>query len=267
MVVYFPRLFLSFGLSVLIGGLAYRRGSLTKSGWLGAVVVGTATAGLGGWVWGVLVVVFFVTSSALSHWRDAAKARVANDKFSKGHRRDFAQVMANGGVISGLAVLFACIPHPAIFAAALGALATITADTWATEVGTLSHHQPRLVTTGRPVSPGTSGGITVLGSLATLAGALLIALAAAVMLGLQAQPIGSVLLTTTLGGVVGAFSDSALGATVQRKNKCPRCQSMTEQHIHRCGTPTRQIGGWRWLNNDWVNFISSLIGAATSGLL
>jgi uncharacterized membrane protein len=77
------RLALGFALSLLIGGLGYWRHSLTGSGWLGAIVVGTASIALGGWTWGLLVVVFFITSSALSHWRKAAKQRIAADKFAK----------------------------------------------------------------------------------------------------------------------------------------------------------------------------------------
>ena len=62
-------------LSALIGGLAYRRGSLTRSGWLGAVLTGTLTFGFGGWTWGLTLIAFFVTSSALSHFRQGQKQR------------------------------------------------------------------------------------------------------------------------------------------------------------------------------------------------
>jgi len=260
------RLVLSFALSLLIGGLGYWRGSLTASGWLGAVVVGTASAGLGGWSWGVLVVVFFVTSSALSHWRRVAKARLAGDKFSKGGQRDFAQTMANGGAVTGFAVIYALVPHLVWFAAALGALATVTADTWATEVGTLSRHVPRLVTTGQRVAVGTSGGVTGLGLAATAMGAALIGLVAAPMVWAQGMPYAWVLPAALAGGIAGSLADSLLGATVQRINVCPHCGSETEQRVHRCGTPTRQLRGWRWLDNDWVNFLTSLVGALVSAI-
>jgi uncharacterized protein (TIGR00297 family) len=260
------RLLISFGLSLLMGGLGYQRGSLTMSGWLGAVVVGTALAGLGGWTWGMLVVVFFTTSSALSHWRRVAKTQLAGDKFAKGNQRDFAQTMANGGAVTGLALLYTAAPHPILFAAALGVLATVTADTWATEVGILSRHVPRLVTTGRPVAPGTSGGVTVLGFGATLAGASVIGLVASMALWWQGQPFVWALLAAVAGGVVGALADSLLGATRQQVNLCPQCGSETEQYIHRCGTLTQHLRGWHWLDNDWVNFLASLIGGATSVL-
>jgi uncharacterized protein (TIGR00297 family) len=262
------RLALSLALSALIGGLGYWRGSLTVGGWLGAIVVGTAAAGLGGWTWGVLVIVFFVSSSALSHWRHAVKERIAVDKFAKSERRDWAQTMANGGVIAGLALLFAFAPQPLLFAAALGVLGTVTADTWATEVGTLSRSRPRSIINGRPVSAGTSGGVTLLGLLATIAGALTIGVAAYLVLALlDEQPAGVVVLAALLGGTAGSLADSLLGATAQAMRRCPRCQVETERAIHRCGTATEHLRGWRWLNNDWVNLLASLAGALVGALV
>jgi uncharacterized protein (TIGR00297 family) len=259
------RLAAALVLSTAIGWLGYRRGSLTRGGWLGAVLVGTSTAGLGGWMWGGLVVLFFVTSSALSHWRRGAKAGVARDKFAKGERRDLLQTLANGGATSILAVSYAIAPHPAVLAAGLGALATATADTWATELGTLSRTLPRLITSGRRVSPGTSGGITALGMAATLAGSFVIGAGAAVLslvLGGGAAwwsgaPIAA-------GGVAGSLADSLLGATAQAMRWCSRCESQTERVVHGCGTPTTHLRGWRWLDNDGVNFAASVAGAAVA---
>lgn len=261
------RLAISFVLSGLIGGLGYWRQSLTRSGWLGAIVVGTASAGLGGWIWGVLVVVFFVTSSALSHWRRSSKERVAADKFSKTEQRDLAQTLANGGAITLAALFYAFDPQPVWFAAALGAIATVTADTWATEVGTLSQQPPRLITTLKTVAAGTSGGVTPLGTTATLAGSLTIGVAATLMIALLerqfvAWPIGLAL----FGGTIGSLTDSLLGATVQQMRWCPRCRVETERAVHRCGTPTVHLRGWHWLDNDWVNFLSSLAGAGSAAV-
>ncbi|HEX6292880.1 MAG TPA: DUF92 domain-containing protein [Herpetosiphonaceae bacterium] len=262
------RLALSLGFSALIGALGYWRHSLTLSGWLGAIVVGTAAAGLGGWLWGALVVVFFVTSSALSHWRRAAKERVAADKFAKTERRDWAQTMANGGVVALLALAYALDPQPLWFAAALGVLATVTADTWATEVGTLSRAAPRLITTGQIVSAGTSGGITSLGLSATLAGALTIGVAAYAIAWLLGEPQRTWTILAALGGgVAGALVDSFLGATVQAMRWCPRCRVETERTIHRCDTTTEHLRGWSWLDNDWVNLLSSCVGGLLGAVI
>ncbi len=262
------RLLISVLLSVAIGGLGYWRGSLTISGWLGAIIVGSATAGLGGWTWGMLVVVFFVTSSALSHWRRESKALRTGGTVAKGERRDLGQTLANGGAAAFFAFVFAVEPHPSLFAAALGALATVTADTWATELGTLSTSPPRLVTTGRTVVAGTSGGITVLGFAATVCGALLIGVVAWLMsLASDNTQVVWAVPVALVGGIVGSLSDSLLGATVQLIKFCPQCSVETEQPIHVCGTTTVYYRGWSWLNNDWVNFLSSLLGAGASVLV
>ena len=91
-------------LSGAIGFAAYRRRSLSRSGIIGALVVGTAIFGCGGWVWGMLLITFFVSSSLLSHYKEATKEGLAV-KFAKGHRRDLGQVAANGGTGALIAVL------------------------------------------------------------------------------------------------------------------------------------------------------------------
>jgi uncharacterized membrane protein len=108
-----PRILAGLALSTLIGGLAYRRGSLSAGGWLGAIITGTLTFGLGGWTWGLALIAFFVSSSALSRFRHAAKERVAGEKFEKGGRRDLWQALANGGVGAALALASGLTGAPA----------------------------------------------------------------------------------------------------------------------------------------------------------
>lgn len=251
----------AFVLSLAIAGLAYWRGSLTESGVVGALLVGTLTFGLGGWVWGVLLGVFFVSSSALSHFKEGEK-RAAAEKFDKGHRRDFGQAMANGGLGALVAAASVVWPSPAWFALFVGVMATVTADTWATELGTLSKRPPRLITTGQVVEVGSSGGVSGLGTAVSLAGGLLIGLTAALLTG-QFLPA----LLGGLGGLAGSLFDSFLGATVQQIFYCDVCQKETEKKVHKCGHQTRPVRGWRWLNNDLVNLIASFIGGCTAVVL
>ena len=62
-----------------------------------------------------------------------------------------------------------------------------------------------------------------------------------------------------LGGVMGGFIDSLLGASIQGYYFCPTCQNETEKRVHlRCGgTETQLMRGWKIITNDWVNFLSS----------
>jgi uncharacterized protein (TIGR00297 family) len=265
-----PRLLLGLLLSALIGALGYWRGSLSRSGVLGAVLVGTLIVGLGGWAWGSLLVVFFVSSSALSHHKARRKAALA-EKFSKGSQRDLAQALANGGAGALVAACNTLWPHPLWWPAYIGALAAVNADTWATELGVLSPQPPRLVTTGRVVEVGTSGAVTATGTLAALGGAALIGLVAAgfdLAAGAAVTSAAALVLVAALAGVFGALFDSLLGATVQAIYRCDACGKETERHPrHTCGGPTRRLRGWPWLDNDWVNFVSSLAGATVAGLI
>jgi len=260
--IYIWELLGGFALSTLIGVLGYKQEALDWSGVLGAMATGTVIFGLGGWEWGALLIAFFISSSALSFYRGNEK-RVLAEKFSKGHRRDVGQALANAGTAAAVAILSVFRPDPLWYAACIGAMAAVNADTWATELGVLSERLPRLITTWRPVDVGTSGGVTLLGTLASLGGALFIALVAGLSLllsGTRLTSAGSFLLAGTLGGLVGGLADSFMGATVQAIYWCDTCAKETERQIHGCGAETRQVRGWRWLGNDWVNFVASVVG-------
>jgi uncharacterized membrane protein len=140
----------------------------------------------------------------------------------------------------------------------VGALAAAGADTWATELGLLSHQKPRLITTWQPVAAGTSGGITPAGLAAGLGGALAVGLAWAT-LGGGWRAVN----TALIAGTVGSVTDSLLGATVQALYGCARCGTLTEQAVHtRCGEQTQLVRGYWWVTNDTVNALATLIGAA-----
>lgn len=254
-------------LAALVAGGGYAMRALSGSGALAAVGVGGAVFGLGGPAWGVLLVLFFMTSSLFSRWSGAVKARAA-EEFAKGGRRDAGQVFANGGVPAALALLSALAPGADLFPMLVGALAVATADTWATELGLLSRAEPRLITTGRRVAPGTSGGVTLLGTAAAAAGGALIGTGAAVLAALPAFGAAAggpgalrFLPSATAAALAGAMLDSLLGATVQGLYRCPACEVETERIIHRCGTPTLPARGWAFLNNDRVNLVAIVAGA------
>jgi uncharacterized protein (TIGR00297 family) len=273
------RLIVGFALSLAVGGLAYWRRALSGSGVLGAVLVGTAIFGFGGWVRGLLLIAFFISSSLLSHYHDHHKAALA-EKFAKGNRRDLGQTLANGGMAALLALAIGLTGVSSGFYVVLamafyGALATVNADTWATELGVLARSQPRLLTTGRPVPVGASGGVTVAGFAAALAGAafigavgfVLIQAAARLTMGAWLLSDWVVILVAAVSGFLGSAFDSLLGATVQAIYICDQCGVETERTVHRCGQPTRLMRGWRWLNNDWVNFLASAAGALVAGVM
>lgn len=261
------QLLIGFLLAAFISGSAWRVRSLSASGALAALALGTITFGLGGLAWAVLLVVFFISSSLLSRAFKRRK-RSLNEKYSKGSQRDAGQVLANGGLSGVLVLLHLLFPQQLWpWLAYAASLAAANADTWATEVGVLSPTPPVRITTGRPVERGSSGGITPLGTLAALAGAALIAwLAVLPWPGLPAAFSPDQAMTAwilvSLAGLAGSLVDSGLGATLQAIYFCPACQKETERHPwHTCGSPTTPLRGWSFLNNDWVNFACTLCAA------
>jgi uncharacterized protein (TIGR00297 family) len=252
-------------LGVLIAVTAWRLGSLSDSGAVAAAILGGLIFGLGGLPWAVLLLTFFISSSLLSRAFKRRKAAF-DEKFSKGSRRDAGQVLANGGLGVLLVIAASVWPHPIWFVAYAGTLACVNADTWATEIGVLSRSAPRLITTGRQVEGGTSGGISALGTLAAWLGAALIGAVAWLSSGgFSSSNAAAWLVAASLAGLAGCLFDSLLGATVQSIYHCPACQKETERHpLHTCGAPTTPLRGWAWLNNDGVNFLSSWVGAISA---
>lgn len=262
------RLLLGLLLSASIGLFAYRRRSLSRSGVAGAMATGAVTVGMGGWSWGLSLIYFFVSSSLLSHFRSRDKERIATDKFSKGSQRDLWQVLANGGVATALSLVHGVTrsreAKELLQAGYTGALATANGDTWATELGVLNTRPPRLITTGKPVASGTSGGVTLLGTGAAAAGGLSLGLVFWLLQAMR-KPLyklfPSLPLIGLLTGLAGSFADSLMGATIQAMYYCPVCEKETERSVHSCGTPTRFLRGIPHFDNDVINFIATLFGA------
>lgn len=257
------RIVLGLIISTAIGAVAYRRGSLSRSGWLGAIITGTLTFGFGGWAHGASLVFFFVSSTLWSRLRKHQNSNLDSTMFEKGSRRDIWQALANGGAAAAACLLGSIWPeHLALWNACfVGAMATVAADTWATELGVLATTPPRLITTFKVVPRGTSGAISGVGTLATTLGAMAVGI---VYSGCTAvfttTPVGVAFIgVATIGGVIGSLSDSLMGATVQRLYM--GSEGLTERAYANDGTLRPLVRGWRWMNNDAVNFISSLIGA------
>lgn len=253
--------------AILISLTAWKARSLSISGAVAATLLGTVVFGLGGLVWAILLMVFFITSSGLSHVFKKKKLAL-DEKFSKGSQRDAGQVLANGGIAGFFVILHLFYPHQIFpWLGFAGALAAANADTWATELGVLSSAGAVLITSGKPVEKGTSGGVSFFGTLAAFCGAGLLALAAAflstmaVALPFPWEKVFFIIMGISLAGLLGSLVDSLLGATIQAIYRCPVCDKETEKHpLHSCGTPTTLVRGLGWLDNDWVNIGCTLVG-------
>jgi uncharacterized protein (TIGR00297 family) len=253
--------------SLAIGLFAWRRGSLSRSGALGAVAIGTSIYAGGGGTWFLALFSFFFTSTALAKVGKARKSALKSE-FEKGDTRDAYQAFSNGGVAALSALGMLAFPHTAWLGAFVGALATANGDTWATELGTLSQREPLSLLSLKRVPRGTSGAVSALGMAATAAGGALIgvvlAAGSAAQSGLSA---GQLVLLGLVTGVFGSLVDSLLGATLQAGYLCRHCQRATEGKLHHCGRKAEHTRGFSWFDNDLVNLSATALGAGLGALL
>jgi uncharacterized protein (TIGR00297 family) len=232
--------------------------ALTVNGAIAAIAVGAASIAAG-WAWGALLLAFFLSSSALSRIGIDIKHRRTLGVLEKSEERDAVQVLANGAVVATAAVGTLAVPWDGWLAIGGGALAAATADTWATELGTLSEEQPRMVTTWRAVPPGTSGAVTGVGTLGMVLGSAFLTLCITAVVWPR-----HVAFAAFAGGVLGGVADSLAGATVQLRRRCASCDAFTERAVHSCGAHTVRAGGASWMSNDTVNFLCTLIGGLSA---
>jgi len=273
------RFLVSSAIAMAIAVLAFQARTLNRGGALTAAILGSLILGLGGPSWGVILLSFFISASYLSSRFKHQKSSL-NNYAAKGSQRDAGQVLANGAVAGVFVLLFSLVGLlssdsfllPALWIGFASSFAGANADTWATELGWLNRRDPVLLSSFKSVPKGTSGGVSLIGSLASLAGSSLVAGVAILTQSLGwapqiSQPLGNVFLLITIGGLVGSLVDSALGATLQVIYYCPQCDQQTEKTPqHSCGTQTRYLRGVTWLNNDWVNLACTL-SAGIAGML
>jgi uncharacterized protein (TIGR00297 family) len=219
-----------------------------------AFVVGTLVFAIGRVNGALALVTFFTTSSLLSRIRTASK-RKARDLSEKGATRDMVQALANGGV--PLVLLIASMFNPCWWSHMffLAALASATADTWATEIGTLFRSKPFSIRNFSRVPPGSSGAISGAGTAAAALGSSVIALFA----GFCGQGGGFnrfAFTVVAVSGFAGCMVDSLLGATVQAQF------GSQEGGLSELAAEGAQLArGVSWMRNDMVNFISSASAA------
>jgi len=226
------RLLVGLALNGAIGLAAYLARSVDVAGALSAVLIGTAiTAGLG--LAGLaLMIAFFVLGTAatrLGYRRKAARG-IAQER---GGARGWQNAWANGGVPAALAVLAGMAPlglRDVLGIAYAASVATAAADTCSSEIGKAYGRRTFLITTLRPVPPGTEGAVSLEGTLAGLGGALAVA-AVGVATGLFGWRAA---LVVAVAGLVGSLAESLLGTVAEKRG---------------------------WMDNNLLNAANTAIGA------
>jgi uncharacterized protein (TIGR00297 family) len=115
-------------------------------------------------------------------------------------------------------------------------LSEAAADTVSSELGQVRSQEARLITTWKQVPAGTDGGVSPAGTLAGIVAATLVSLVC-VFTGLLPWRWFGIAVSAATAGML---ADSYLGASLERR---------------------------RWLNNNTVNFLSTLVAAGVALLL
>jgi uncharacterized protein (TIGR00297 family) len=236
--------------------LALWRGSVDAGGAVAGAIVGAAIFAAGGPLFWLILMAFFLSSTALSRVRRIDKQWL-EAIHQKGDRRDVVQVLANGGVGMAAAILFRITGSPAWAVGFAVSFASSNADTWSSEIGVLSRANPISLVSFRSVPRGVSGGVSLLGCLMALAGAAFIAaIFAAENLSLRVLSGGflGIVVFIMTGGFVGSIVDSLLGATLQAQYV--HDGAATERMRGEDGTRNRLARGLPFITNDVVNLAS-----------
>ncbi len=214
--LFLSRLPFALAVNLALAVPAYAAKSVDRSGFVHGVLVGTLVWVFGGPAAFLMLVLFFVLGTAATKVGYRTKQREGTAQ-EKGGRRGARHAWANVGA----GVLFAFMaaatpldsPWPALFQLALvAAFATAASDTLASEIGQAFGRRTYLVTTFRPVPRGTDGAVSLEGTLAGVAGSLLVGLAGYAT-GLCSGPgVGLVV----VAAFVGTTLESYLGAWLER---------------------------------------------------
>lgn len=250
------RIILAIVLGAIAAVLSYRLRFLTKSGSWAAFLLAVPIFGLGGWKWGVPLLYFFLSSSILSKLRNKHNPGV-EAYFEKTGARDYLQVISNGGLGGILVIMDYFLDSGAFYLAYIGMLAAACSDTWATEIGTLAESKTYNILNLQTCKQGASGGVSLAGTLGSVAGALTVALSSALWVN---NGLFLYFCIVAFSGTLGSLTDSILGAALQAEFYCTLCGKLTEKKFH-CMKPAVHKKGFLWIGNDVVNLAAGLTGA------
>jgi uncharacterized protein (TIGR00297 family) len=217
------------------------------------MILGTVTLGFGGW-WLAFAMIFFFLSSGLLTRRKLKRGVIDVEKRHIHHdlqkRRDGYQVWANGFWIGAFAIGWFITSMPEFLIAGFAVLATATADTWATEIGTLNPGKTRLISTFKVVEPGTDGGVSFKGTLAALFGSFAVAL---FVIPITGEP-NLFVPVVFVAGFMGAIADSFAGSFIQKAD----LKNIKPEDFVEPGTSFK---------NSLVNWISTGVGGLISFIM
>ncbi|OUJ18628.1 Cytidylyltransferase family enzyme [Methanonatronarchaeum thermophilum] len=246
------------GIATVLAVLSYHKEILDRGGSLAAFLMGSVVSVFGGLEWLVLLISFVIIAWVATKFEYEYKAHKDINEGENGERC-VKNVIANGMVpvaivllawiyttyiqnpvqIQTMAVETMYTPYTGyelvFMGAYIGAIATATSDTIASEIGTLDSETRLITNLKKEVKTGANGGVSLAGELASIIGGLTIGLIAYLAFGIEFA-----LIVGPIAGFLGCNIDSLLGATLEKKGI---------------------------LNNEHVNLVATLSGAIIGALL
>ena len=191
----------------------------------------------------LILMVFFISSSILSNMKN-------KNIQSKKSRRTINQVYANGGIALVIFLVSHFFNNDIMPVLILSSVASANADTWGTELGKLSLKQPIDIISRKEIKIGSSGGITIIGTIGSLMGSILIG-----GLGYFFDLELSAIIAIILAGFSASIIDSIIGSTYQARFICPKNSNISERKKLNHYLYT----GYKNINNNMVNLICTTI--------
>ena len=248
------QIFIGILLALIMIAISHYLKFLTTSGLVMTFLLAVTVFGLGGIKWTIPILTFFILSSVLSKIGKGTKEKF-KDTFEKTGTRDYAQVLANGGIAGVIVIISFFNPKEYFYLFYLISLAVVNSDTWATEIGVFSKSKPRMITTFKKVEPGISGAISFYGTIGAFLGSLTLIWSGIFFL---SEFNLSLFFLLVISGFIGSLIDSFLGATMQAQYICRICEKYTEKKIH-CSVDAHHYSGYKLLTNDLVNLSSAFL--------
>lgn len=236
----------------LVIAVVLERRVLTKGGLVLAIVLDAVVALAFGNFGFILLAAFLFGSVAVDKLKKHKKASDSVTK--KSDCRDAIQVLANGLIPMLMAVLYSLTANKAFLVGYVAALAEAFADTCASGMGVYANSTFDIFKM-KKTKMGLSGGMSVIGTLASLLGAFVIG-----AIGFAFEPDFKLLLIASLTAFFGAVFDSFLGSLFQIKYRCKICGELTEREVH-CDVKTEEYSGFTFFDNDIVNLLSGVFSA------
>ncbi len=254
--------------------VSYKLRFVDFSGLVSAYIIGIIVWYTGGPGAFALLLFFLVSASIATKYKYKAKEAAGVAQEGKG-MRNWKNVIYSGLIPTLFSIGGYLAPNfgldSLIFTYGfIGAVATTTADTLASEIGVFSQSKPRLITNlRRKVPRGTIGAVSSLGEYVALFSSLAVGILAYIFAILGIIPVNNsivVIIIATVAGFIGCNTDSLIGAVFQAKYQCTVCGKITDKTLH-CGKPTVYRRGFKRVDNTVVNFTSSTLGATIAIIL